>query len=112
MDADYDGDDRSTFLEWALATDPLTADSPELEFTWVGENGQFYPAISFHRPEGTVGVVYELLVGDDLEDWEVAPVSVVSDGSPGGGYEKALLADDEPQNGDERFLRIRVRMED
>ncbi|MFT5105838.1 MAG: hypothetical protein ACI9UA_001460, partial [Pseudoalteromonas tetraodonis] len=109
-DSDPDRDERSNFLEWALATEAQLADVPELEFVWVTEGDDRYPAIRFERPEGAVGIVYELLVGSDLVVWEASPLSAVSDGAVADGIEQAVLRDSQPVEEDDfrRFLRIRV----
>ena len=59
-----------------------------------------------------MGVVYELLAGDGLEDWEVVAIGALSEESLGGGIEQALLRDSATADVARRYLRIRVRLAD
>ncbi|GAA5482708.1 hypothetical protein Hsar01_01931 [Haloferula sargassicola] len=109
IQADPDGDGRPNFEEYALATDPLVADLPEVGFVWAEEAGERYAAVRLKRPENPLGVSYELLAADDLAGpWSVAASLPASTNALGGGLEHAVFRDsgiaDEPR----RFLRIRT----
>lgn len=108
LTADPDGDGRPNLEEFALATDPLTADRPEIAFAWSGDPANPYLALKIRRPATVSGVSYELQAGDDLTAWQtVATVATESVAEPG-GTERALFRDETAPGAARRFLRVRV----
>ena len=110
--ADPDGDDRANLLEWALAGDALVNDPSSLNLIQIEEDGNQLMALRFNRPEGAVGVVYELMGSSDLSNWEVVPSIPIVENSLGGGIEQVRLVDDQAvlNNPGSRFLRVRVSL--
>ncbi len=106
--ADPDGDGRNNFEEFALATDPLLRDRPEVFFTWSENSGSAHAALRFLRPEAVTGVLYELLACDNLEDWQPVETSVATATPLGDGIESAVIRDPFPATAPKRFLRLRV----
>jgi hypothetical protein len=110
--ADPDGDQRSNLLEWALATNPLVLDAPVLELAWDEDGDATYPAVRFRKPETAIGLIYELLAGDDLGAWTVVATGTSREESLGGGVEQALMRDNVTAAAARRYLRIRVSLGD
>ncbi len=109
VQADPDGDGRLNFEEYALATDPLVSDLPDVRFVWVEEANEPFAAMRIVRPESPVNVRYELLGADDLGGpWEIVGSLPVSTSALGGGFEHAVFRDDLPADVPRRFLRIRT----
>ncbi|MEO5915177.1 MAG: lamin tail domain-containing protein [Luteolibacter sp.] len=109
--ADPDGDGRSNFLEFALATSPKENDLAALHFTWNGSGANRRPAIMFHRPIGITGVLYELLASDDLgvtDPWTAVANSAVETTVLNTTTEEVVFRDAETDANPKRFLRLRV----
>jgi hypothetical protein len=109
VSADPDGDGRLNFEEFAFATDPLLADQPDAQFTWVGTAPDRYPAVRLLRPEATSGILYQLLAADTpdgpwlpVTDLPIATAPIVGD------LEYAVFSDPTPATGPRRFLRMRA----
>ena len=113
-DADPDGDGRSNFAEWALATQAQLADPPGQEFVWIVEGDLRLPSVRFRRPVDAAGVIYELMISGDLISWEISPAVPEPVGVSGDGVEQALLRGDQAEGepGRRKFLRIRLRTAD
>jgi hypothetical protein len=107
--ADPDGDGRLNFEEFALATDPLVADQPELSFAWSFDGPDRYAALRVRRPELAAGILYELLASETLgEPWTPVATQPVGTAPLGGGLQHATYRDLLPATGPVKFLRLRV----
>lgn len=107
--ADPDGDGRPNFEEFAFATDPLQADRPLTEFTWVESGGPRQPGLRLRCPEVAGSIRYELLAADDLSGpWTVVSEFPALTESLGGGFMRATYQDEVNGLGLQRFLRMRA----
>ncbi len=110
MTADSDGDGRSNFEEFALATSPVTHDTPDLRFVWSTDGGTDKPGIAFDRPAGVIGVKYELqtsvsMAADEWTTVDETPVSSIIDGN----VEHCIFRDPTGDPGVTKcFLRLRI----
>ena len=107
--ADPDGDGRMNFEEYALATDPMVADQPDVRFVWDEVAGEPYASVRVRKPVNPVNVRYELLASEGLDD-EGSTVGTQpgSSESIGGGLEHAYFRDAGPAVSTRRFFRIRT----
>ncbi len=106
--ADPDGDGRPNFLEYALGTDPLAADLPEIRLAWSLSGDRRFPGLRFRWPAEHAGLQFTLLASPDLETW--APVMAMPAVEPAAdGYQAVSLHDPAEASADApRFLRLRV----
>ncbi|MGC4013165.1 MAG: lamin tail domain-containing protein [Luteolibacter sp.] len=107
-DADADGDGRSNFMEFALASSPSVKDLADVKFTWNTSGPNRYPALRFKRPEGVSGVLYELRASTDLVNWSTVSTSPATTTSLGSGIEEIVIRDTQTDALPKRFLRLRV----
>lgn len=108
MNADPDGDGRTNFLEFALATSPKQRDLPDIRFTWSDVGSDRHPALTFRRPAGATGILYQLMAGDDLVNWDPVATTPVATNPLGGGVEEVVFRDSDTNAAPRRFLRIKV----
>jgi hypothetical protein len=107
--ADPDGDGRLNFEEFALATDPLLPDQPDVSFVWSIDGPDRYAALRVRRPELAAGILYELLASETLgEPWTAVATLPVATDPLGGGVQHATYRDLPPATGPVKFLRLRV----
>ncbi|MBB5353482.1 hypothetical protein HNR46_003743 [Haloferula luteola] len=105
--ADPDGDGRPNFDEYALATDPLIPDLPEVRFVWSGGT---HAALQIRRPENPQNLLYELLAADHLSGpWAVVAEQPVTTEALDDGQQRAVFRDSGPTGVPQRFLRIRTK---
>lgn len=78
--ADPDGDGLSNYLEYGLAREPDSAETPLAAAVWtdVGTGGT-HLALTFRR---TLGVAVVAEISDDLANWSAAPAQLVPVGAP------------------------------
>ncbi|WP_193214309.1 lamin tail domain-containing protein [Luteolibacter marinus] len=105
-DADPDGDLRPNAEEYALATDPWTADVPLLAFTWSEEDGETRPALRFRCPARALDVGYQLQATDDLTSWPVVADEAAESTPLDAGTEEVVFRDGSAHGGTTRFLRL------
>jgi hypothetical protein len=74
-DADPDRDGLVNLAEYALGTNPL-AYTPPLAALKTGEG----LVLTFDRPAGLPGVLYEAVSSDDMIHWNPCPLEMVADG--------------------------------
>jgi hypothetical protein len=107
--ADPDGDGRLNFEEFALATDPLVADQPDVSFAWSIDGADRYAALRVRRPELAEGILYELLASETLaEPWTPVATLPVTTDPLDYGLQHATYRDLLPATGPAKFLRLRV----
>jgi hypothetical protein len=107
--ADPDGDGRSNAEEYALATDPVTADRPRIRFVWRDDGSVRRPAIEVRRPQFPTDLSYELLASDSLDGGWTVVTTFATDATPAGaGREDAVFVDPTATTSPTRFLRIRA----
>jgi hypothetical protein len=105
--ADPDGDGRPNADEYALGTDPRTADAPVLAFTWSMDGSVRRPALRFRRPAGALDVTYELLAGGNLASWPVVATTAAASSTLPGDVEEVVFRDSADDSAPKRFLKLR-----
>ena len=106
-DADPDQDGNNNAAEYALATDPRTADAPVMEFTWALDGAVRRPALRFRRPAGALDVTYALLASENLNDWPAVATSPAETTALVGQLETVTFRDTAGDSAGKRFLRLR-----
>lgn len=113
--ADPDGDGADNLLEFALGMNPALADAnpwrPGVAGLPVAAlqtlDGTNYLTMSYRRPAGRVGLVYQVQVSADLAAWSGAVL--VSSTAESDGSEVLVYRDTIPSAAAERrFIRLRV----
>jgi hypothetical protein len=109
-DADPDGDDFSNLSEFAFATLPFVVDQPDTQFVWSSSASVTYPAMRFHRPIGSSGLLYELRASNDLASWTTVATQPAQTTPAGNGIEEVVFRDNQADAAPQRFLRLRVTL--
>ncbi|BCU76447.1 CotH kinase family protein [Luteolibacter sp. LG18] len=107
-DADADGDGRSNFMEFALASLPLSKDLADVKFAWSQDGATRYPGLKFKRPVGISGALYELRASTDMITWNTVSTTPASTTALGNGNEEVVIRDIQTDAQPKRFLRLRV----
>ena len=105
--ADPDGDGLLNWQEYALVTDPLTADSPLFESVITASGGKDYLAATVRRRSSAADLVWELQASQDLLGWSEIPATVASLSPHGDGTETVTLRAPAPTGTEDiKFVRL------
>jgi hypothetical protein len=114
LDADPDGDGRTNLCEYALGTNPHTADAAVTAGIAADPEGADRLTLSFVRPTGLTDVAYAVEVSDNLgpDGWSaITPLEVTP--LAGTSNEMVVARDSLPVGAPghpQRFIRLRVTL--
>lgn len=110
--ADWDGDNLSTALEYALGLNPKVPNaSPGYQATFAESGGNDYLALTLRRQKGAIDLDYEVQVDDALQGWTPTAVEVGVSVDNGDGTETVTIRDTvSVASGVKRFIRLKVSL--
>ena len=105
--ADYDQDQKSNLLEWALASDPLSVDPSPIAKVFQ-EEGQTLTCFSFESPAELGPYEIRLESSNDLTHWNPVNTTQLEEPIAGSTHVLRTFSYTHPEETNRHFLRISV----